>query len=252
MFTKEKAAWIYDSYAWLGRHLPRRDLPLRRRLILPTLEFFPDKFSNDHASAKKVLDRMRAHMGMSNWDCTLMVGGAQESDLNSAMSNSGVVGERTFSDAAGTFQRRGRIITYSSGLLQEPLVLTATIAHELCHLLLSEVPEFNHIRESDREPLTDLTSVVEGLGLFSCHAAFQFRQWSDPLSHGWSVRRLGYLTEEEFAFAIGIFTIRNEVSPDLVMKYLRQNPRQVFSDSLNYVREIDEAKRPIKPFETAF
>lgn len=252
MFTKEKAVWLYESYSWLERHLPRRNFPLRRALILPTLEFFPDKYSKDQASAKKVFDRVRTHMAIGHWNCMLMADGEQESDLNFALSNSGVAGERTFVDTAGTFRERSRIITYSPGLLQEPLILTATIAHELCHLLLSEVPEFACIKESDREPLTDLTSVVEGLGLFSCNAAFQFRQWTDPFSHGWSVQRLGYLTEEEFAFGIGIFSVRNEISPDLVVKYLKQNPREVFSDALSFVRELDEAKRPSTSFNITF
>jgi hypothetical protein len=47
------------------------------------------------------------------------------------------------------------------------------------------------------------------------------------------------MSETEFAFGIGIFCIRNGVAIDCATKYLRPNARQVFLDTLDFIRDLD-------------
>jgi len=54
------------------------------------------------------------------------------------------------------------------------------------------------------EPLTDLLTVFLGFGVFTANAAFRIEQHQDGRSQGWSARRQGYLSEEEFGYALAV------------------------------------------------
>jgi hypothetical protein len=243
MFDKQRAVWIYDQYRWLERCVPSRSNPATRTLVTPTSEYFPDKFFKTHQSAEAVFNRIRALMGMSAWECTLVQKGGEQAELDRTLKDSGVFGYTSTSDAAGTFSKRGTVtITYSPDLLSEPLNLVAILAHELSHYLLAKSTEPPKCSKEDLEPLTDLCAVAEGFGLFSCHAAFQFNQWGGAITQGWSALRLGYMSEAEFAFGIGVFCIRNHVEYEVAARFLRPNPRQVFMDSLDFISDLEQQK----------
>jgi hypothetical protein len=81
--------------------------------------------------------------------------------------------------------------------MKDPMTLVAVIAHELGHIILLR-PGLVDRAEPDMEPLTDLLTVFLGFGIFTANAAFRFEQHQDGRPRGWSARRQGYLSEEEF------------------------------------------------------
>jgi hypothetical protein len=65
------------------------------------------------------------------------------------------------------------------------------------------------------EPLNDLLTVFLGFGIFSANAAFRFEQHTNNNSQGWSTRRLGYLSEEQFGYALARYAFeRGETKPE--------------------------------------
>jgi hypothetical protein len=64
--------------------------------------------------------------------------------------------------------------------------------------------------EADMEPLNDLLIVFLGFGIFTANAAFRFETVSGGKSHGWSARRLGYLSQEQFGYALALFAYERE------------------------------------------
>jgi hypothetical protein len=93
------------------------------------------------------------------------------------------------------------VIAVRSSKLNNPLAVVATMAHELAHVILLGGNLVD--RESqDMEPLTDLTIVFLGLGIFTANAAAQFEQHQDGRSQGWSMQRLGYLSEQMYGYAL--------------------------------------------------
>ena len=94
------------------------------------------------------------------------------------------------------------------------MALVGTLAHELGHVILLR-PELVGRDEPDMEPLNDLLTVFLGFGIFSANSAFRFEQHTDNYSQGWSTRRLGYLSEELFGYALARFTLeRGEAKPE--------------------------------------
>jgi hypothetical protein len=129
-------------------------------------------------------------------------------------------------DAAGHYRRRnGRpVIAIDRTLTSTRLV--ATVAHELGHVRLD-----GRYEGDDHEPLTDLLTVHFGLGIFAANACFDFSQ-----DHGRrQVRRLGYLTEPMYGYALACHAHRRgERRPDWAGQ-LDVTPRVYLKRGLRYL-----------------
>jgi len=251
MFTEERALWIYKHYLWLERHLPQRQKKGPAVFVTPHKQFFPATWQPTHDCAKQVFDRIRELMGISNWPCSLKA----KDGLRSSRAN--FDGEHKSSGAAGTFQATHEnqvIITYAVDMLEDPIGYVATMAHELCHYLLAQIAEGPPCTWQHLEPLTDLTSVIEGFGIFATNSHFNFGQWTNHSHQGWSTRTVGYLNEAELGFATAIFCIRNRLDPKIPADLLKLNPREVFVDALDFIIELEANNSPSRstPKVTAF
>lgn len=106
----------------------------------------------------------------------------------------------------------------------------ATLAHELGHILLLR-PGLVGRDEQDMEPLTDLLTVYLGLGVLTANAVFQFKQFSNDQTQGWSARRQGYLPEVTLGYALARFAHeRGELKPKWI-GYLATNIESYFKQS---------------------
>jgi hypothetical protein len=138
--------------------------------------------------------------------------------------------------AAGTYQPVNgiEIITIERSYLQEPMTLVATMAHELCHAHLLGNGHVTRDAE-DHEPLTDLLTVLMGMGIFGANASAQYSAWSQNGWSGWKTSSLGYLRRETWGYALGLFAhCRGEDRP-VWAKYLSGDIRSTLSKSLRYL-----------------
>jgi len=111
--------------------------------------------------------------------------------------------------------------------LDEPENMVATLAHEIAHIkLLGE----NRMDQND-EPLTDLTTIFFGFGIFNANAAFQ--TFNDSKYYGWS--QAGYLTQMQWGYSLALFAyIREENQPDW-LKHLCKNVKADFIQAQNFI-----------------
>src|SRR5439155_16827567 len=118
----------------------------------------------------------------------------------SEIDTGGVFGNRIFMQqvegekySGGLYWGKQEDNKYHIGLeqkkLTEPLDMIATLAHEFSHIKLLGEKRI----ENNNEPLTDLTTVIFGLGIFNANAAFQTRRGVDS----WGCSKLGYLSQME-------------------------------------------------------
>src|SRR6185369_12133724 len=111
-----------------------------------------------------------------------------------------------------------------SSQLQDPFVLVATIAHELGHVILLGRGLLNPKTE-DHEPLTDLLTILLGLGVFTANCAARFIQYQDERQAGWSMQRLGYLPEQVHGYARARFAVELGEAKSEWDKHLSTNVR---------------------------
>ena len=118
-------------------------------------------------------------------------------------------------------------------------MMVATIAHELGHAILVGEDRLDP-ENSDHEPMTDLLTVVYGLGVFNANTTIIFEQFTNQQYQGWRVGGGGYLTEEAFGYALALFAYaRGESKPDWA-SYLNINVRSYFKSGLKYLEKTGD------------
>ena len=140
--------------------------------------------------------------------------------------------------ATGLYRSLGNgmhAITIDRELLESPIDLIATLAHELCHVLL-----IGHQRitgeEDDHEPLTDLLTVFFGFGALSGNSVLRDESWHEGNYSSWQIRRAGYLTMPMYGYALAIYATLRKESPHAWKPRLRLDVRNAFLKSMTALK----------------
>jgi hypothetical protein len=230
--------WIKQSSSWIVKQFNIQAGEVV--VILPTSEFFPDTYRAREEDVELLLNRVCRYMKVERERLELEL----FSDRSKELRNHLPVFQSSGREAAGTYTNDGarRIrIRISTDHLSDPTSLVAVIAHELGHVLLLADGRISTDRK-DHEPLTDLLTVWLGLGIFTANSAFKFSQWSGGFKQGWESRRLGYLTEQMFGYALAWFAFtRGERQPPW-SKYLEGDSGHYFKTSMRFLDRVRRSK----------
>jgi hypothetical protein len=229
-----------EGMKWVDRSMGRLDGLFDKdrvnavKVICPSPEFFPDAYEASEKFLSALVARICGYLEIepSIVDLRLIVDTQRElQEMLPAWRNFGDAG------AAGTYQgdAERHVIAVHEGQLSDPTGLVAVIAHELAHLLL--LGKYRMEKTEDMEPLTDLATVYLGFGIFSANAAARFRQTSDSTTQGWSLKRLGYLSQQTFGYALARFACRRGESKPGWIKYLSTNSRSYFKESMRFLEK---------------
>ena len=220
------------TFKWLLKHYGGDEFYKETELILPTRDFFPEQVSSAEEVAESTFKYVKKYAGMEKWPCKLE---AQEPDPERKLAPTLLVqgGENS---PLGTFSANNPKeikITYNPALTSNPSQLVATFAHELAHYLTATCPEPPPGGWENWEFATDIAAVFLGFGVFMANTAFNFMQYTDVDSQGWSSSRNGYLSEAEFSFSLAVFIKLKEIDPAGVFPYLDSSVKTFVKRSLN-------------------
>lgn len=231
----EMQHWVDGRFQWLAEQLGK-DVPRRARVILPTPAFFPDPYAGSREDADKIFARVAGYMGVDRGRFSLFIYEGDRRPVNA-------IGHWEGSSAAGLYLRDGggevagarrAAIGIEALQLEDPMSLVATLAHEIGHEIL--IGEGRVSRDqNDHEPLTDLLTVFKGMGVFSANATIRDRAWTSGTLAGWQTRRLGYLDQRTFGYALARFAwTRNEANPPWI-KHVRLDVRTALKQGLKFL-----------------
>jgi hypothetical protein len=241
---ERERTWIEQSLEWLRGQFGVA--PLNVPVILPTSEYFPPPFSGSDGDVRAVVRSVARYMGVQT-DVDVEF----SEDLDQAerftrlhpgeagtFLSSGADGGYTDADAHGP-----PVVTIDRSNVSHPARLLAVIAHELGRVRLFGERRVTTDRQ-DHEPLTDLATIYLGMGIFTANAAFNFGRISgyaiEPFG-GWQSRRLGYMTEQMFGYALARYAVyRAELDPEWA-KHLNTNPRAYMKQGIRYLRHTDQS-----------
>jgi hypothetical protein len=239
--SDEQRLWIDSSFDRLSKLLGRARM-LKAEVILPIAEHFPDPYDGTDEAVDVMFQKVCGYMQVDEGQIDLEVFADEAHELHTIVPfwHGDIEGPAGLYISA-TDQSRF-VIAVRSSKLKNPLAVVATLAHELAHVILLGGNLVD--RESkDMEPLTDLTTVFLGLGIFTANAAAQFEQHQDGRSQGWSMQRLGYLSEEMYGYALAKFAFeRGEESPGW-KKYLSTSVSAYYKRSSKWLSQT--APRPL-------
>ncbi len=228
-----------DCYKWLLTYFGGADFYEATHLILPTKQFFPANASSPEELAFETFGKVKEYAGMEKWPCRLEL---QEEDPDVVVAPT-VVLQNTECNPLGTFRENEEneiVITYNPVLNSNPTQMVATFAHELSHYLTSSAPVPPPGGYENWEFATDICSSFLGFGIFAANAAFNFSQYTDIDSQGWQTTGGGYLSEQEHSYALAIFLLLREVSPDIVYPYCDTNIKAYVKNAYNELKDSTE------------
>jgi hypothetical protein len=208
--------------------------------MLPTAEHFPDQYNRSEASLDRMFRRIAVRMNVdpAEVEVTLF---ATESDLTNSLvpfhSSKGLGAAGLYHHDPSSKQQ----ISIDESQMKDPMTLVAVIAHELGHVILLR-PGLVDRDEADMEPLNDLLTVFLGFGIFTANSAFRFEQHQDERVQGWSARRLGYLTEEQFGYALARFAYERRDAKHKWDSFLATNIRSFMRRSVAWLSSREEPR----------
>jgi hypothetical protein len=235
---EQRREWLESAFNWLVRAFGEEAIR-QRRVLIPHHSDFPIRYDGGHQAAFETVGIIACQMEIDPDDIELFFyqDGIREisaGDMGNTIYTSGDGRDGSVSSSSGRYVGRqddGKFhIALKEKNLREPEYLVATLAHELSHIkLLGE----ERLMEND-EQLTDLNTIIFGLGIFNANAAFATYQ--DFRSHGW--RKLGYLTQMDWGYALALFAqLRRENDPGWA-KHLCKNVKSDFAKSYRYLESI--------------
>jgi len=236
--NEDNRIWLEKSFLLLLDIFDKEKIK-QRKILIPHHSNFPIKYDGSDQTAfdtaKIVAEQMEVDFNEIQLD--FYNDGVKQLSTGSPL-NGGRVFLSSYDDKGSAGLYFGKLedekyhIALERRKLQQPENMVATLAHEIAHIkLLGE----NRIDEND-EKLTDLTTVVFGLGIFNANAAFQTYRTVD--ASGW--RKMGYLTQMEWGYALSLLAyIREEKSPDWI-EHLTINVKVDFRQGERFI-ENNEA-----------
>jgi len=231
--SEDDRRWVDDSFQRLERVLSRERMT-NAEVILPTPNYFPDPYEADQASLDRMFRRVCGYMRLDPDIAEVNLFADQAAELSKALP----YWHGKHQDAAGIYMKsEGRpVVGVKESQLKNPLQLVATLAHELCHVMLLGPSLIAH-DDPDMEPLTDLATVFVGMGVFTANAARNFEQHQDETRQGWAMSIHGYLPEQVIGYALAKFAHeRNEKKPTWA-DHLRSNVKSDYRHSKNWIEQ---------------
>ena len=133
--NEEDRLWVDDGFVRLERILGRERM-LNAEAVLPEERFFPDVYEGSKQSVTTMAARIAAYLGVPSTAFSIEIFAENEEAWRQTIPERS---EKT-SDAAGLYFHEpedGRhVVGVHAKHLKDPLLLAATIAHELVHVLL--------------------------------------------------------------------------------------------------------------------
>ncbi len=240
----DSAEWLFNAYAWalgnFGSGVFHRDTIL----VTPTDRHFPDKsFATVEEKVSAAFGRVRDYAGMQGWPCELIaltpdMEQIPPPDISSAMPR-GPQGAVFFHA-----ERQSIPIAFDPGMIGKPLVLIAIFAQQLAYHLGRAIEEGVPGGEALRGPASDLLAVFMGFGLFLANGAMTVCRGGCS-GCGTSVQKLGYLTEDEFVYALAIFCVLKDIQNEEVEPYLKKTLQPYFRKAIKEIKQTrgDDIRR---------
>lgn len=250
LVDRKTAEWIVDRLGWILETFAQEKSIHATELVLPLPGYFSFDASSPEARAEQIFRRTAEYCGVANWEVDLV-----PFDRHLSQEVGTFWRLQPLSDApAGTFSlspgSNRPQISYAADLVEKPVALIATFAHEISHLILMSRPRPEWIADEEEELLTDLFAVYLGFGVFLANSAFDFEQNSSFDRQGWSSSRQGYLSENSLLFATALFLCiqgQQHLDTSAIKPHLRKRFEKAFkqasamSDDVEALRKLDRA-----------
>lgn len=201
---------------------------VRRPIVTPTAEFFPDPYSGTRADAERTLRTVARRIGVDADGVRLAIG------ASGAQTHYSYDGATTAPEPSRQYRPGGRV-TVSSSALDRPIRLIAEMARGLARVRLFDGGRLDTGR-TDSEQVADLSTVFFGFGVFTANSVRTVEvTYAVPGRTNWKSWDEGFLSEPMYGYALARYAeLRGESRPRWA-KYLDTNPKAYLRQSLRWL-----------------
>lgn len=225
-----KLRYFENQFHWLLENFGEG--PLHKKTRVPDKIDFPITFDGTEKSVKQLLAILCRQMDLNPDEIHIDYYTEGKRSLDAGASRVFLQGTK---QTGGLYWGRAEDNKYHIWLrrdhLKMPEELTATLAHELAHVLLLGQGKLHREYDRDHELLTEMLCVFYGLGIFRANAAFRFNKGFE----GWSWQSAGYLSQQSWGYVLALHAfIRNEENPGWA-KFLTANLQKDLARSIHWL-----------------
>ncbi len=247
LLDEESAQWIFDVYHWALTNLGSDVFQEETRLVLPSSEDFPGRADSLHGMARLIFDQVVAHAGMGHWPLELVEPGQPTFGDAASLRMQGPLRGRS-ANAAQAVEPAARLsLAYTPALVNEPEALIAEFAHQLAHLLATQVDEAPPGGHENWPYLTELLGGFMGFGLMFANTAFKAPRGGCGSCAVGVAQRASFLSQYDLTYALALFSILKDIRPREVLPHLRKPLRPFFKGA---VKEIERRAEALEALQT--
>lgn len=235
--------WLENAMLWLVHEFGKEKV-LSRQILRPHYSDISIRFDGSETSAYQTLELLAKQMEIDKNELELSFYSSNiqefKNDLGGSLFTNLEEGESTAGGLYFGRQENGKYhISLENSKLNEGETIISTLSHELAHVKLLGEGRI----EKNNEPLTDLTTIVFGLGIFRANTAFRYKK----SYKSWSYSKSGYLTQMDWGYALAVFAyLRQENENAEWVKFLSPNVKADLKISLRFIDENDEVKAKLQ------
>jgi hypothetical protein len=200
-----------------------------RGLVLPSGEFFPDRFDGSPASVAALMTRVQGHAGLSDLEVELRIVTPEGAAQTVSCSSGACGGRGTIDVKLDRVARRddGRyVVAIGEGEIKSPVVLTTSMVRAVACMFMIEADAYHGTLAEDREPLTDLAGVLLGFGVLLANGSHIYMKGCG----GVQVHSATRLPVDEITVALGLFCRLFDVPERTVKSHLDLTPAEHFDE----------------------
>jgi len=230
--------WMEHAFLWLRDEFGD-DVIKYKKILLPDFDNFPIVYDGSHQSVIDTLNIVAKQMDVNPDEINLEFYSEGISEIGAGGIGGNIIyikHEKETKLSSGKYYGKKEDGNYHISLegenLKDPIGLVATLAHEIAHIKLLGESRI----ENNNEPLTDVTTIIFGLGIFSGNSAFRVATNFEK----WEYKKLGYLTQIQWGYALAIHAhLREEINPSWT-KFLSETVKGNFKRSALYINANKE------------
>lgn len=216
-------------------------------LVLPTVEFFPDRFDGSPGAVAALARTVQEHAGLGDLGVELGIV-TPEGEAVSVSCSSGACGGMGKLDTK--LDRVARVgegqyrVMLGAGEMKHPVVLTTALVRATSFMFLTEAGAYEELPARDREAATDLAAVLLGFGVLAANGSYIYMKGCS----GVQVHAATKMPVEEVTLALAVFCKLHGVPDRVASKHLELTPREGFeegmvwaSSNMAVIRKLREA-----------
>lgn len=200
-------------------------------LVLPTNEYFPDRFDGTEMAATRLVQRMQRHAAIDDIPVRVALNEPETSNAKACSSGacSTVHGK---ADARLTLDAYGWTLTLSPAELSHPVALTGAVARALGAIFLEETRKEGTTLPQPFALASELSAVQLGFGVLLLEASHLYTK----ACSGPRVTQLTLLSASELALLVALYAAQHGIKLKPALKACSLTQRERLSEAADLLR----------------